>query len=417
MISNNTKAKGGRSGSLPANGLVAGTPSMNFIIEESDRLKSLPPYLFVEIDRAKKRAINRGVKVIDFGIGDPDLPTPDFVIKALQRAAANPNTHHYPLDRGNFEFRKAVSDWCRKRFKVSFDPETEVLPLIGSKEGIAHLPLAFLNPGDVALVPDPCYPPYKSGTLFAGGVVHLMPLKEERGFLPDFEAVPGGIRDRAKIIFVNYPNNPTGAIAPRAFYEKLIRWARKHRIVVASDLAYSEVYFEKTKPLSIFEIEGARDVAIEFHSLSKTCNMTGWRVGFAVGRPELIQSLLKVKSNMDSGVFTAIQLAAVEALKNSEEFTKKSNLMYRRRRDLLVKGLQELGFPLKANKATFYLFTRLPKGIQDSTEFCKNLLEKTGIVSTPGVGFGKAGENYVRFTLTVTEAEIRVALERMKKEF
>ncbi|HTL71099.1 MAG TPA: LL-diaminopimelate aminotransferase [Candidatus Eisenbacteria bacterium] len=388
---------------------------MSFFLEESARLKALPPYLFVEIDRAKRKAIERGVKVIDFGVGDPDQPTPKFIVNAMTKAVKDPRHHHYPLDRGNAHFRHAAAVWLKKRFGQSFNPDTEILPLIGSKEGIAHLPLAFVNPGDATLVPDPCYPPYKSGTLFAGGEAHLMPLREENGFLPAYEAVPADVVRRAKMIFVNYPNNPTGAMAPRSFYEKLVRWASQHKILVVSDLAYSEVYFGKEKPLSIFEIPGAREVAIEFHSLSKTCNMTGWRVGFAIGREEVVGALLRVKSNIDSGVFTAVQATGVEALKNSFGFSKKTNIVYRRRRDLLVSGLRELGFPVKPNPATFYVFTRLPGGQQDSTRFCKDLLERTGIVATPGVGFGRAGEGYVRFTLTVSEPDIREALSRLKK--
>ncbi len=386
-----------------------------FFLEEADRLKALPPYLFLEIDRAKRAAIEKGVKVIDFGIGDPDQPTPKFILEAMSKAIKDGKNHHYPLDRGSLLFRQAISQWCKKRFGVQFDAMTEILPIIGSKEAIAHLPLAFINPGDTVLVPDPCYPPYKSGTLFAGGKSYLMPLKEENGFLPDLDAIPSEIVKSAKIIFVNYPNNPTGAIAPRAFYEKLVRWAIQNKILIASDVAYSEVYFGQQKPLSIFEIPGAREVAVEFHSLSKTCNMTGWRVGFAVGRAEAISALLRVKSNMDSGVFTAIQMTAVEALKNSFGFSKKTNIMYRKRRDLLVAGLKSMGFPVGPNPATFYVFTRLPQGITDSTVFCKGLLEKAGIVATPGVGFGAAGEGYIRFALTVPEAEIREAIVRMKK--
>ncbi len=390
---------------------------MSFFLEESDRLKNLPPYLFIEIDRAKRRAIERGVKVIDFGIGDPDQPTPSFILNAMKKAIKDGDNHHYPLDRGNMFFRKAVSRWCKKRFGFEFNPDTEILPLIGSKEGIAHLPLAFINPGDVVLVPDPCYPPYKSGTLFAGGRSYLMPLEEKKGFLPDFQAVPADILKKAKMIFVNYPNNPTGAVASRAFYTRLVEWARANKILIASDLAYSEVYFGKEKPLSIFEIPGAKEVAIEFHSLSKTCNMTGWRVGFALGREEVIAPLLRVKSNVDSGVFTAIQIASAQALEQSFSFIKKTNAMYRRRRDLLVKGLQSLGFPVRANEATFYVFSGLPQGQKDSTLFCKNLLETTGIVATPGVGFGQPGEGYVRFTLTVAQPQIREAIVRMKKAF
>lgn len=390
---------------------------MSFFLEESDRLKRLPPYLFVEIDRAKRKAIESGVKVIDFGVGDPDKPTPDFILSAMTKAIKDPKNHHYPLDRGNSDFRKAVSVWVQERFNQKFEPDTEILPIIGSKEGIAHLPLAFINPGDVTLVPDPCYPPYKSGTGFAGGEAYLMPLKEEKGFLPDYKAVPQDVLKRAKLIFVNYPNNPTGAIAPRSFYTDLVKWAAQNKVLIVSDLAYSEVYFGKEKPLSIFEIAGAREVAIEYHSLSKTCNMTGWRVGFAIGRSEVISALLKVKSNLDSGVFTAIQKTAITALQKSTVFTNKTNQMYKKRRDLLVTGLKSLGFPVKANEATFYLFTRLPKGKTDSTAFCRELLEKAGIVATPGVGFGKSAEGYIRFTLTVAEPEIKEAIARMKKVF
>ena len=388
---------------------------MGFFLEESNRLKALPPYLFVEIDRAKRQAIEKGVKVIDFGVGDPDRPTPKFIRTAMGRAIQEPKNHHYPLDRGCAAFRKAASVWVRQRFGVEFDPDTELLPLIGSKEGIAHLPLAWINPGDATLVPDPCYPPYKSGTGFAGGVAHLMPLTEGNGFLPDLDEVPAEILKKAKIVFVNYPNNPTGAMATGAFYEKLVRWAKSHKLIIASDLAYSEVYFGKEKPLSIFEIPGAKEMAIEFHSLSKTCNMTGWRLGFAVGRPELISALLRVKSNIDSGVFTAIQETGIEALANSFGFSKKTNIVYRKRRDLLVAGLKSLGFPVKPNPATFYVFTRLPKGRKDSAAFCAELLEKAGVVATPGVGFGAPGEGYVRIALTVSEPDIREAISRMKK--
>jgi LL-diaminopimelate aminotransferase len=388
---------------------------MNFFLEESERLKKLPPYLFLEIDRAKKRALEKGSRVIDFGVGDPDQPTPKFILDAMTKAIRDPNNHRYPLDRGSAFFRQAASTWLKKRFGIFFSPDTEILPLIGSKEGIAHLPLAFLNPGDVTLVPDPCYPPYKSGTIFAGAQPYLMPLRQEKGFLPDFESLPAEIVKKAKLIYVNYPNNPTGAMAPRQFYEKLVRWALTHQILIVSDLAYSEVYFGKMKPMSIFQIPDAKETAIEFHSLSKTCNMTGWRAGFAVGRVEVIAPLLKIKSNVDSGVFTAIQIAAAKALEDSFGFSKKTNILYRRRRDLLVAGLKSLGFPVVAPEATFYVFTRLPRGSHDSTLFCKTLLEKAGIVATPGVGFGAAGEGYVRFTLTVAESDIREAIARMKK--
>ncbi len=387
------------------------------VITEAQRLKKLPPYLFLEIDRAKRQAIENGVKVIDFGVGDPDGATPKFVLQAMNQAMRDPANQHYPLDRGNARFRQAVSVWLKKRFGLSFSANDEILPLIGSKEGIAHLPLAYLNPGDVALVPDPGYPPYKSGTIFAQAEPYLMPLKESNGFLPDLEAIPERVAKKAKVIYVNYPNNPTGAVAPKRFYEKLIVWAKARRILVVSDLAYSEVYFGNAKPLSIFQIDGAREVAIEFHSLSKTCNMTGWRVGFAVASAAYLGPLLKIKSNVDSGVFTAVQLAGANALENSFDFSRRTNRMYRKRRDLLVGGLKKLGFPVRPNEATFYVFTRLPGARKDSTAFCKELLEKAGIVATPGVGFGASGEGYVRFTLTVPEPLIREAIARMKRVF
>ncbi|MEI8344963.1 MAG: LL-diaminopimelate aminotransferase [Candidatus Omnitrophota bacterium] len=385
---------------------------------ESERLKKLPPYLFLEIDRAKRRAIEKGVKVIDFGVGDPDQPTPNFIIDAMAKAVREPAYHRYPLDRGFAPFRQAAAAWLKARFGVTFNPDTEILPLIGSKEGIGHLPLAYLNPGDVALIPDPGYPPYKSGTIFAGGQPHLMPLREEKGFLPDFESIPADVVRKSKMIFVNYPNNPTGATAPREFYDRLVRWAHAHRILVVSDLAYSEVYYGKQKPLSVFQIPQAREGAIEFHSLSKMANMTGWRIGFAVGSEQVIGPLLRVKSNLDSGVFTAIQKTAVQTLNHSFGFSKKMNILYRKRRDLLIGGLKCLGFPVKPNEATFYVFTRLPAGAgKDSTVFCRELLEKTGIVAAPGVGFGAAGEGYVRFSLTVAEPDIREALARLRKIF
>ena len=388
---------------------------MSFFLEESERLKKLPPYLFVEIDRAKRRAIERGVRVIDFGVGDPDEPTPGFVLKSMAKAIRDPQTHRYPLDRGFRPFREAAAQWMKKRFQVTLDPDREILPLIGSKEGIAHLPLAFLNPGDVALIPNPSYPPYRSGTLFAGGIPYDLPLKETAGFIPDFKAVPGDILKKAKLIFVNYPNNPTGTVAPRRFYEELLSWASQHRILVVSDLAYSEIYFSKEKPASLFEFSHGKENGIEFHSLSKTCNMTGWRIGFAAGAEGALSGLLRVKSNLDSGVFTAIQKTAVDALKNSFSFSKKMNRLYCGRRNVLVRGLRALGFPVEANPATFYCFTRLPAGLSDSSVFCKALLDRAGVVATPGVGFGTSGEGYVRFALTVPEVKIKEALRRMKK--
>ncbi len=390
---------------------------MAFDLDVSNRLKKLPPDRFVEIDREKARAKSQGISVIDFGVGDPDKASPDFVIEAMKTALDDEKNHHYPLDRGDAAFREAVANWCQKRFQCRFDPATEILPLIGSKEGIAHLPLAFINPGDIALMTDPGYPAYRSGVLFAGGTVYSAPIKEENAYLPELKKIPAKVLKKAKLFFVNYPNNPTGAVASRVFYAKLVSWAKKHHILIVSDMAYSEIYFGKEKPLSIFEIPGAKEVAIEFHSLSKTSHMTGWRIGFALGKSQFVDPLLKVKSNLDSGVFTAIQKTAITALENSFSFTPEINKMYRSRRDILVSGLRELGFPIQPNPATFYVFTRMPKGEKNSRKFCEKLLSQTGIVATPGIGFGPSGEGYVRFTLTVPEPKIHEALARMKRLF
>ncbi|MDP3790052.1 MAG: aminotransferase class I/II-fold pyridoxal phosphate-dependent enzyme, partial [Candidatus Omnitrophota bacterium] len=274
-------------------------------IEFSERLKKLPPYLFVEIDRAKKKARDEGRDIIDLGVGDPDIPTPNFIIEALNRAVKDPSTHRYALDQGLPEFRQTAAGWYKKRFGVELNPETEIHPLIGSKEGIAHAPLAFINPGDMALVPDPCYPPYRSGTIFAGGEVLPMPLLEKNHFLPDLKAINHHLLHKVKMLFINYPNNPTAAVCDKKFLKEVVEFAGKHNIIIAYDAAYSEIAFDGFKPPSILEIEGAKEVALEFHSLSKTFNMTGWRIGFVCGNPELVKGLAKVKSNIDSGVFSA----------------------------------------------------------------------------------------------------------------
>lgn len=380
----------------------------------SQKLKELPPYLFLEIDKAKRKARSEGRDIIDLGVGDPDQPTPKFIIEALNKAAQDPLTHRYALDQGLPALRQAISNWYGQRFGVSLNPQTEVLPLIGSKEGIAHFPLAFLNPGDYSLVPDPCYPPYKGGTIFAGGRPYLMPLLESNNFLPDLGRIPYLVRRRAKIIFINYPNNPTGATAEKDFYRQVIDFARKNKIIVVSDLAYSEMSYDGYRPASMLEIEGSRDVVIEFHSLSKTCNMTGWRVGWACGNPQLVAALGKVKSNLDSGIFSALQLAAVAALEGQEEHIRKMCALYQERRDILVGGLRSLGWQLNDPKASFYIWIKVPQGT-DSISFSRLLLEKADIIATPGVGFGKYGEGFIRMALTVSKERINQAIERLKK--
>jgi LL-diaminopimelate aminotransferase len=381
---------------------------------KSDRLKALPPYLFAEIDRKKKAALAAGRPVISLGIGDPDTPTPDFIIQAAQAAVADPATHPYALDRGDLGFRKAIAAWMQRRFGVTVDPETEILPAQGSKETLSHLPLALMNPGDVGLVPDPGYPVYASSIQFAGGKVVRFPITADKGYLPDLAAMAKLDLGRAKLIYLNYPNNPTAALAPLSFYEQAVAWAREHQIVVAQDAAYSEVYFE-TPPPSILQVPGAKDVAVEFYSLSKTFNMTGWRVGWVVGNPAVIESLVQIKSNMDNGVFTAMQRAGAAALEGYDRpEIHELRAMYQRRRDGLVEALEKAGLEVNRPQATFYVWVKCPGGL-DSRTFADRMLSEADVVITPGIGYGPHGEGYFRMSLTVPEAKLREAAERIKR--
>lgn len=387
---------------------------MNF--DYADRLKKLPPYLFEEIDKAKQKAEAEGRPIIDLGVGDPDQPTPDFVIKKLNETSRDGANHKYAFNRGLKSLRVAMADWYEWRFGVELDADTEVLPLLGSKEGIAHVPLAFLNPGDDVLVPDPGYPPYNSGSVFAGANVHFMPLLKENNFLPDLDAIDKDVAKRAKLMHINYPNNPTGAVCDKAFYEKVVKFAKENNIIVCSDVAYTEMSYDGCLPPSFLEVEGAKDVGIEFHSLSKTFNMTGWRVGMAVGNAYLLNGLAKVKANIDSGIFTPIQYASIEALKHAFEFKKKMNAMYTERRDILVDGLRAAGWNVPKPEATFYVWAPVIEGY-DSASLAKAMLDKADIVVTPGSGFGKAGEGYIRMTLTVDANKMREVVARVKKAF
>jgi LL-diaminopimelate aminotransferase len=384
------------------------------MVEYSERIRNLPPYLFAQIDKKKREKLSQGIDIIDLGVGDPDIPTPEPIVKAMQKAVEKPEHHRYPSYEGMLSFRSAVADFYKRRFGVSLDPHKEILALIGSKEGIAHFPLAFINPGDVVLCPDPAYPVYKIGTIFAGGVPYTLPLKEEHHFLPDFKSVPGEVLRKAKLIWVNYPNNPTSAVATESFYRELIQWAKEHNIIVASDLAYSEIYFGEEKPISILQIEGAKDIAIEFHSLSKTYNMTGWRIGMAVGNEELISGLGKVKTNVDSGQFQAIQEAAITALNLPESEVQKIRDIYKQRREVMVKALESVGLEVYNSSATFYLWVKVPKGLT-SAEFVSLLLDQCGIVCTPGNGFGDYGEGYFRISLTLPTERLLQAVERISK--
>ncbi|MCG8406309.1 MAG: LL-diaminopimelate aminotransferase [Phycisphaerales bacterium] len=378
------------------------------------RLDQLPPYLFIEIDKKKREAIQAGKDVIDFGVGDPDRPTPKFIIDRMAEAIYDPENHPYALGSGMPSFRRTAAEFLDRRFGVKVDPDSEVLALIGTKEGLGHLPLAVLNPGEVALVPSPGYPVYESSTIFAGGIPHVMPLTESRGFLPDLDEISIDVLDKTRLMFINYPNNPTAAVAGLDFYEKCVALAKKHDFIICSDSAYTELYFdEQDRPHSILEVPGAKDVAIEMHSLSKTYNMTGWRVAFAAGHADILAALGKIKGNMDSGIFNAIQHAGIAALQGTDRPEILGiRKLYRERRDLLVSGLREAGFQVEPPRATFYVWSRCPQGY-DSMACATKILEEAAIVAIPGIGFGKPGDAYVRFALTVEQERISEATRRL----
>ncbi len=383
--------------------------------EASQRLKALPPYVFFEIDRKKRALLDAGADVIDFGVGDPDQPTHRFIVERLKKAAENPANHRYPLGHRFPGFCRQAAEFFEQRYGVALDPQREILTLIGSKEGVGHLPLAVVNPGQVVLIPDPGYPPYRAATIFAGGVPYELPLTEERGWLPDFEVVPADIRRNAVLMYLNYPNNPTGACASREFFERAVGFARKHEILLAHDAAYNELYFGDVKPPSILEIPGARDVAIEFHSLSKTFNMTGWRLGLAAGHAEVLAALARVKSNLDTGQFAAIQEAGIAALAGYDRpELHETRAMYRERARVLAAGLRAAGFNVVEPRATFYVWAGVPAGY-DSARAADRLLEEAGVAAVPGYGFGKQGAGYLRFAATVDVERIRTALTRIRE--
>jgi LL-diaminopimelate aminotransferase len=379
------------------------------------RVEQLPPYLFARISEliAARRAA--GVDVISLGIGDPDVPTPPYLIERLKQAAETPANHRYPESDGLPEFRRAVTRWYRKRHNVELDPDAEVVSLIGSKEGIGHLPLCLIDPGDAALVTDPGYPVYAIGTMFAGGDVVRVPLREEDGWLPRLDEVPEEEARRAKLLWLNYPNNPTGAVADLPFFERAVEWAREHDVVIAHDLAYADVAYDGYVPPSILEVDGARDVAIEFNSLSKSFNMTGWRVAMAVGNHSVIDALTRVKTNLDSGVPQAIQEMAILALDDPRDSIEQHNRIYQRRRDRAVEVLRALGLRLEPPKASLYVWARLPRGEPSSGAYAARLVEETGVVVTPGASYGDAGEGYIRISLTVPDDRLEEALSRLER--
>ncbi len=382
-------------------------------IEKAQRLAQLPPYLFKEIDRLKAEAAAKGVDIINVSIGDPDRPTPAHIVAAGQEALADPANHPYPSYDGLPDFRRTVADWFRRRFGLEVDPDTQVLSLIGSKEAVAHFPLAFVDPGDVVLCPNPAYPVYAVGTLFAGGEVYEMPLLPENDFFPDLEAIPAETAERAKVMWLNYPNNPTSAEATLEQFKAVVDFALEHDIIVCHDAAYTDMTFDGYVAPSFLETPGAMECAIEFHSLSKPYQMTGWRIGMAVGNAELIEGLGAIKSNVDSGVCQAIQRAGIAALNTSAEELAENLSVYARRRRVVVEGLEKMGLTVWPTRATFYVWAKVPQGFT-SAEWATRLLTEAGVVVTPGNGFGTAGEGWFRIALSAPEARLKEAVERME---
>ena len=383
-------------------------------MEFASRIDRVPPYLFVGISRkiAEKRA--QGIDVISFGIGDPDIPTPENVVEKLRETALDSPNHRYPETDGLPEFRQAVADWYQRRFGISVHPDKETLPLIGAKEGIGHAALCFIEQGDIALVPDPGYPVYSVGTWFAGGECHWMPLLEENGWMPDLDAIPDDVADKATVMWLNYPNNPTGAIADAGYFAKVVEFAKAHDIAVMHDASYSEVAFDGYRPISFLETPGAIDVGVEFHSLSKSYNMTGWRLGMAVGNEDIISALMVIKSNLDSGVPNAIQYMGMEAMEMSQDAIDERNAIYERRRDRVVQTLRDIGLDAIPPKASLYVWTRIPEGFT-SAEFTALLLDEADIVVTPGNGYGEYGEGYIRLSLTINDEDMEKGLARLSE--
>jgi LL-diaminopimelate aminotransferase len=381
-------------------------------LQTSQRIAKLPPYLFFEIGKkiAEKRA--KGEDVVSFAIGDPDLPTPAHIVEHLCHAAQDPVNHRYPESDGLPELRQAIAEWYERRFGIVLDPNKEVLPLIGSKEGIGHMALCYIDPGDIALVPDPGYPVYSVGTMFAGGESHFMPLLEEKDFLPDFARIPSAIATKAKLMWLNYPNNPTGAVADLDFFERAVAFARRHDLAVCHDGPYSEVAYDGYQPCSFLQAPGAREVGVEFHSLSKSYNMTGWRIGMVVGNARAVDALMRVKSNLDSGIFQAVQKAAMEALRGPQDCIGEHNSTYQARRDRVVDTLNKIGLKVRPPKASLYIWARIPEGFT-SLSFTSKLLEETAVVVTPGTGYGQYGEGYIRLSLTIADEQMEKGLSRL----
>lgn len=383
-------------------------------MELSHRLKSIPPYVFAEMDKKRQAAIARGVDVINLGIGDPDQPTPPHIVKAMQEAVANPANHKYPPYGGTKEYKQAAAEWVRGRFGVEVDPENEVTSLIGSKEGLHNTIMAFIDRDDVNLIPDPAYPVYRTSTILCGGTPYSLPLRPEKDFLPDLDAIPAGVLSKAKLILLNYPNNPTAGIADLGFFEKVVHFAKKNDILFCHDLSYSEMTFDGFKAPSALEVKGAKDVVIELHTLSKTFNMTGWRIGFAAGNSKAVKAVGSLKSNIDTDIFRAIQVAAIAAFTGPKDHIDYCNKLYVERRDVAVRCLKELGWQVKPNKATFYIWLRTPEGIS-STEFSSIMFDRAGIVVPPGTVYGENSEGFFRISLCTSKERLEEAFARMRQ--
>lgn len=388
-------------------------------MHEANRMKRLPLYLFTIIDRLKNEAKKKGIDVIDLGMGNPDQPTPKHIVDELCKQARKPENHRYPRPNEPAEkkLKEAIASWYKNRFNVDLDPEHEVLPLIGSKEGVAHLSLAFLNHDDIALVPSPAYPVHFNGVIMAGGILYNIPMSEENGFRPDLESIDRDILKKAKMLFLSYPHNPTSAVVDLDFYKGVIKWAKDKDIIIASDLAYSDIVYGGYKAPSMLQVKGAKEKTIEFHTLSKSYNMAGWRIGYAVGSKDIIASLAKTKSYIDFGIFRPIQYAAIKALTASQDSVKKTVKLYKKRIDIFVDGLNKIGWKVSKPKATFYVWAKIPMKYDalTSMEFAELLVNEAGVVTAPGTGFGEHGEGYVRFALVEDEKRLKVALQRIRK--
>jgi LL-diaminopimelate aminotransferase len=383
-------------------------------VRTAKRIEKLPPYLFAEIDRRVAEAKARGADIISFGVGDPDLPSPPHVVEALTKAANDPATHRYPSYTGMPEFRESIATWYGNRFGVKLDADEEVQPLVGSKEGIFHLPVAFIDPGDVALIPDPGYPVYETGTILAGGEAVLLPLLENNGFKPDLDSIPAAQLERAKVLWLNYPSNPTAATVEVDFFERAVEFCRRHDLLLAHDAAYTEITYDGYVAPSVLEVPGAMDCAVEFHSLSKTYNMTGWRIGWVAGAPHAIEAMKRLKTNIDSGIFDAVQRAGIAAIEGPQDHLAECIERYRHRRDLLCDGLKSLGVIVEPPRGSIYVWAPVPEG-HTSESYTTFLLDEADIVVAPGTGYGPTGQGFIRFSLTLPDDRLEEGVERLRK--